>query len=419
MLESVKLQKRQSEIRQELATLAGKADPEAEELRSMEKLDAEYGSNEIRYRASLIAEDHERKEAGQELEGRSEKEFRELIDAFEVRQVIAALDEGRPLSSQTLEVVTELRSKGGFQGLPVPWLALEQRAGETTADGTPNPRVTRNIIDRLFPTSVAARMGAELINIGSGELEYPVCTAGVTAAWAATETGDVAAPTAYTTVDRVMTPSNTLGAQVKLTRKSMKQTGNALELAVRRDLASAIASEMDKAAFLGAGSGGEPLGIVTGQSTYGIDINDASAEASYAIFRAAGVEFMTRNAANSLQDIRLLMRTELLNTLDDTVIEAGSGITFWDFIVKRFGTVLTTSNALSAPAGGPPAESTAVMCTSVGGVSPFTIGLWGSLDMVRDNVTGAASGSLLITALATMDVAVARPAQIGLISGLQ
>ena len=70
MLDSVKIAKRQSEIRQKLAELAGKETPDETEIRSMGDLDREYQVNETRYRAALIAEDTERREAGEELETR-------------------------------------------------------------------------------------------------------------------------------------------------------------------------------------------------------------------------------------------------------------------------------------------------------------------------------------------------------------
>lgn len=113
MLESVKIARRQSEIRQQLATLAGKDKPTEDETRSMETMDAEYRTNETRYRAALIAEDGERREAGAELETRSGREWADLVASFEVRQVIGALNEGRELSGRTAEVVQELRRVGG------------------------------------------------------------------------------------------------------------------------------------------------------------------------------------------------------------------------------------------------------------------------------------------------------------------
>ena len=68
MLESKKLELRRSEIRQELATLAAKPEPTEDDVRSMESLDKEFRTAETRYRAALVAEDEERREAGGELE---------------------------------------------------------------------------------------------------------------------------------------------------------------------------------------------------------------------------------------------------------------------------------------------------------------------------------------------------------------
>ena len=47
MLDSVKIARRQSEIRQALAELVGKDKPTDDETRNMESMDAEYRSNEI------------------------------------------------------------------------------------------------------------------------------------------------------------------------------------------------------------------------------------------------------------------------------------------------------------------------------------------------------------------------------------
>jgi hypothetical protein len=71
----VKLQRRQSEIRQQLATLVAKEKPTEDEIRSMEALDAENRGNETRYRATLIAEYQERREAKDDLETRGDREW--------------------------------------------------------------------------------------------------------------------------------------------------------------------------------------------------------------------------------------------------------------------------------------------------------------------------------------------------------
>ena len=251
MLNSVKIQRRQSEIRQALAELVGKESTTEDETRQIEALDAEFRTNETRYRGALIAEDAERRSAGAELETRSDREYSDLLGKFELRQVALALDEGRNLDGATAEIVQELRNAGGFRGVPVPWAALEQR--NTVATGTPDPISTRPIIDRLFPDSMAGRMGAQMISIDSGAVEWPVVTSSVAAGWADGEGANVAGPTAYVTTDRAMKPDHNLGVQMRITRKAFKQSGSALEAAIRRDMGGAMGQAMDQAVSLALG----------------------------------------------------------------------------------------------------------------------------------------------------------------------
>lgn len=418
MLDSVKIARRQSEIRQHLAELAGKETPTEDEIRSMDELDREYVRNETRHRAALIAEDTERREAGADLETRSAQEWAELMAGFEMRQVALALDEGRQLEGQTAEIVTELREAGGFRGVPVPWQALEVRAGETVASGTPDPVRTRPIIDRLFPDSVAARMGAQMISIDAGAVEWPVTTSAVSAGWADGETASVAGPTVYETTDRAMAPDHNLGIQMRISRKALKQSGAALEQAVRRDMNGAMGAAMDAAAFLGTGANGQPLGVITGAATYGITATAVDASASWAAFRAGVTRFMTANAATGPNSVKALIRPELWDFLDGIMVGTGGYRFEFDRLAEALGEVVMTANALAAPTGTPEACS-ALLTTAAGGVAPIFVGAWGAVDMIRDPYSDAQSGGLRLTALATMDVTVARPAQLELLTGLE
>lgn len=418
MLSSKKLELRRSEIRQQLAELANIETPSEDEVRKMGELDAEYRTKETQYRAALIAEDAERREAGAELETRSDKEWSDLMAGFEMRQVALALDEGRQLDGKTAEIVTELRNAGGYRGVPIPWEALEKRAGETVASGTPDPIRTAPIIERLFAGSVAARMGGQMVNVGVGELEYPVTTSSVSAGWAASETGNVAGPTVYATTDRPLAPDNTLGIQMKLTRKALKQSGSGLEQAVRRDMNGAIEEALDRAVFLGSGSTGEPTGLFAGASAWGIEETAIGAAPTWGAIRTEVVGFMTGNAATGPGDVRLLVRPEVWDTMDGDIWDAGSGITEWDRLTDALGNVILSNNALAAPTGSP-AASSAILTTTAGGVAPFFVGTWGAIDLIRDPYSDAQSGGLRLTALATMDVTISRAVQSRVITGLQ
>lgn len=425
MLTSKKLELRRSEIRQSLAELANIETPSEDETRKMGELDTEYRTKETQYRAALISEDDERRDAGAELETRSDKEWSDMMAGFELRQVALNLEEGRALDGRTQEIVSELRSAGGYRGIPVPWDALEVR--NTVSSDTPNPVGTRPIIDRLFPDSVAAKMGAQMINIGVGEAEWPVVTSSVSAGWASSEGGNVAGPTQYTTVDRPMKPDHTMGIQMRISRKTLKQSGSALEQAVRRDMNGAMSQEMDRAIFMGSGADGEPLGIVTGAATYGITQTDVSDEPTYQNFLDEVVAFMAANAVTSPGQIRALMRPELFGKLEGTLNSITQTTEYYRlaFLLAGRGVVGTfpqninvTSNGLPVPTGTPAATSM-VLSTSTGGVAPVFVGTWGAVDLIRDPYADAQSGGLRVTALATMDQTVARPVQTRILNNIQ
>lgn len=415
MLESVKISRRQSEIRQALAGLVGKPELTADETRSIEMLDGEYRSNETKYRGALIVEDTERREAGNELEGRSDKDFSALIDRFEVRQVVDFYNSQKALSGETAEVVQELRAHGGYKGVPVPYAALETRAGETVASGTPSPKVTAPIIDRIFAKSAAGAMGSRFINIDRGSNEYPIVNSSVTGGWAATETGAVAGPTVYSTAERSVAPNSTYGITMKVTRKALLQSGAGLEDAIRRDMNGCLQVGMDKAVFLGAGSSGEPAGIMVG--SYGITSTAVSASATWGAFRSAVTRFMVANAANGPGSVNLLIRPEVYDYMDSELITS-TAVSEWDRLVKNLGNPVMSSNALAAPTG-TPAASKALLTTTVNGVAPIFVATWGAIDLIRDPYSDAASGGLRLTALATMDVSASRAEQLQILTGVQ
>lgn len=408
MLDSVKIARRQSEIRQSLSGIVGKDSPTDEEIRNMESLDAEYRTNETRYRAALVSEDQERREAGADLETRTDRQFAELVAGFEMRQVALALDEGRKLDGATAEVVAELRNAGGYQGIPVPYAALEVRAGETVAADQINPKTIRPVIDRLFPGSVAARLGVQSINIASGELAFPVATAGAVFGWQPTELGDVGGPSAYATSERSLAPDHTGGAQMVISRKSLKQAGDGLEAAIRRDLNAVIGTEIDRVVINGSGAAGEPLGIIPGAATYGIASTAVGAGATWAAFRSQIVAFMQANAITSAGQINLSFDPAIWAELDEALI-AGTATSEWDRLTKHVGTP-AISNVL-------PAE-TAIMTATVQGIAPGYLGLYGGVDLIRDPYTKAAAGQLVLTGLVTADFTVPRGMQTRILTGI-
>src|SRR3546814_19509642 len=105
---------------------------------------------------------------------------------------------------------------------------------------------------------------------------------------------------------------------MKLTRRALKQSGAGLEAAIRRDMASTIAAELDNAAFNGAGSSGEPEGVLT-HSTY--NITSTAASATWAGFRSAVARFMSAHAVRSRSMVQVAIAPATWDTPVGTLSE--------------------------------------------------------------------------------------------------
>lgn len=417
MLRSQTLQLRQSEIRSRLAELQSGDEIADEQRGEMGELTTEYQNNETELRAALISEESDR-QANAPDDGQA-VEWRRHIENFEIRQAIGALTERTArLTGPTAEVVDELRGQDGakYQGIPIPLGVLAPMAtrADTTSATTPTPETTLPIIDRVFADSVAARMGVRQVSIPFGDRVYPIATAGAAFNWVASEGADLAAAVEYSTGDQTLSPNQTGGCRIDVTRQAMKQSGPNLEAAIRRDMRAAITAGLDQATFLGTGAGGQPEGIMVAAA---VPSTAVDALVSYAPFRDAAVQMMVDDVAGSFDGIRILARPELLNAMDDTVL-TGTSETEWDRLVRRFSRPILTSNALATPAG-VPLEFDGLMTTNFNGVPPVWSGLWGGIDMISDQFTGAPSGTLKLTALLTFDLAISRPVQLRKLTGLQ
>jgi HK97 family phage major capsid protein len=420
MLDSVKISRRQSEIRQQLAELVAKVETSEDEIRSIEALDREYKANETKYRGALIAEAEERREAGRDLETREGSQWADLARRFEVRQAVLALaEEGRALTGATAEVVSELRSAGSFRGIPLPLECLEVRAGETVSSGVPDPLSTLPIVDRLFAPTAAARMGVAVVNIPAGAVEWPLTVSNVSGSWSASETGNVGGPTVFSTAERKLSPASTFGVQLRVTRRALLQTGAGLEAAIRRDLSSALTVGLDRAAVLGSGASGEPAGLIAGAAGYGIASTAIGAAASWSAFRAAIVAFIAASAATGPGDVRVMIRPEVWAALDGTLI-AGTAVSELDRLLGAIGAgnLIVSTNGLAAPTGSP-AASSALLTTSAGGLPPAWMGVWNGIDLIRDVYSDAQSGGVRLTGLVTADVSASRAVQSRVLTGLQ
>jgi len=218
----------------------------------------------------------------------------------------------------------------------------------------------------------------------------------------------VGAPNPYETSERSLTPDHTGGAQMVISRKALKQAGEGLEAAIRRDLSAVIGAELDRVVINGSGTAGQPLGIIPGATTYGIASTPVGAAASWAAFRAEVVAFMEANAITSPSQVNLGFAPAIWADLDDALI-SGTAVSQWNRLTAQVGTP-AISNVIP--------DATAIMTATVQGIAPGYLGVYGGIDLIRDPYTKAASGQLVLTGLVTADIALPRGVQTRILTGL-
>src|SRR5262249_7796845 len=146
--------------------------------------------------------------------------------------------------------------------------------------------------------------------------------------------------------------------------------------------------------------------------SYSITSTAITAAPTWAAFRSAVTRFMIANAITSPADVKLLIRPEVWDKMDGTLITS-TAVSEFDRLVKNIPNVVTSTNALPAPVGtSPTATSKALLTCSAQGVAPIFVGTWGAIDLIRDVYSDAASGGLRLTGLATMDVTASRAEQL-------
>ena len=204
---------------------------------------------------------------------------------------------------------------------------------------------------------------------------------------------------------------------MKVTRKTLKQSGAALEQAVRRDMNGCMAVAMDKAVFLGAGATGSRAGILVGQLRH--HSTGVNAAASWSAFRAAVTRFMTANAAGGPGAVRLLIRPEVFDAWTITLLTQ-HGRQRMGRLVKNIPT--RQHRHVFQCAGGADRHACgvkALLTVTAGGVAPVFVGTWGAIDLIRDPYQRRGERRPAAHRPATMDVTVSRPAQLEILTGVQ
>ena len=388
MLKSITAALKLSEIRESLNGLNAIADPSDAQKTEERDLLATQKTTEGEYREALTAEGDAVTHPRDVAIDTETRERRELRSQARVGDYLAAFIEGRSLDGAS----AEYRAAHGMTGYELPLDLFEPSAAarvETRAV-TPAPSDTPVSVSPVQPyvyaSGAAAFLGVDLVTVGSGVHMFPaLTTATATAAKAESVAADETAA-AFTAAP--LTPRRVTGS-FRITLEDVAVFPQ-LEDTLRRDLPRSLAHRVNVQVVNGSGTSPQlkslrlQIAAAEAESTAETFQSYLTKSASYVDGRFAGtlaeirqtVGISTYANASGLYSARDLSAADALSQRS-----AGFRAVTTDFVPAKSGTVQTgivrrDAHPMSAAAA-----------------------LWSGIRLIRDEVTAAAKGEIVVTAL--------------------
>jgi HK97 family phage major capsid protein len=414
------------------------------EVRVIEPAGAERGAGETaeRGRVSTILELGRRYEADELAQnavrdGRSVDQFRAaLLEAMDTSRGGRALTEGGNQVGMTDQEVRQYSFMRLFRALANPQdaalqrsaafefecaNAAAQRAGRTPkgvlipsdvlvraintgtggagAGDTGGYLVATNLLSQSFVEllrnrTTALRLGTAMGGL-VGNIDIPTQAGGATGYWLGE---DDEATLSAIDFDQIGLRPKTVAGMTEITRRMLMQSSLDVEALARRDLATALALAIDKAAYYGSGSDHQPLGITR---VSGINVSDFGTDGggagtgqmpSYADLVAMETEIAADNA--DVENMAYVFNARMRGHCKTTP-KFSSG-TDQGVIWESGGTV----NGYNAEVTNQIENGDVVF----GNFADLIIGMWGGLDVTVDPFTHSSRGRIRIVMMQDVDM---------------
>ena len=420
MTDAQRIQLRLSEVRQRLNEIAGtEGEDFTDEIRAeADALQTEYRDLETRHRAAIVAEGDAA--AGQRFTSNDAEgaELRALRNRVSVRDYLAAAAGRRGLTGapSELNAALEVRAEGDEGGPLIPWSVLEVRepATETRADASSTtaaldgPELQRPVLQRLFGSkNLLAVLGVRFDEVPAGRTEWPLLTGGTSPAQTAEDAAhDAAAPTFATAT---LKPKRLTG-RYRFTIEQAAQVSG-IEAALRRDLAGAIEAAMCQTIVNGSTPDGNNAERVEGFLTKLTAPTAPNSAPSFAVGAAlAGASSVIDGLhASRESEVVIVIGPATYRALAE-IIGSGTDASITQALSRRSGGLMA-SPYIPVPAADVQHGIVHGAGSSGGGAiqrGDTVAAMWGgSVEVIRDPYTGAASGQVALTWNTLWDAAVA------------
>ena len=375
---------RAGELRKRLSVIGGMAELSDEVRSEFDTLRKEYDDLETRQAALIIAGDA----PSTPIETRSSegREFRQLITRANVGEIFNAALGNRAVSGAT----AELQGHTGLDGNQIP-LALLVRSWPTdgeleTRAVTPGPTnvgaMQNSVIPYVFPDSVASFLGVDMPTVGVGESVWPVLTKELDVRFPAENIA--ADETTGSFSAEVLSPSRIQAAFFYSRESAAKFMG--MDAALRENLSMGLTDGLDDAILTGTN------GLFTGTN---LADNDVSAVTTYALYRNQfGFGRVDGRYASTTADLRIVMGSATYAHAAAQYRGNNDNMDALMSLMEATGGNVRVSAHVPAVSGD---KQNAIV--RLGMHSDFVSPIWEGITLIPDEVTKAASGQIVVTAI--------------------
>ena len=391
-----KLETRQSELRQEAATLSGIQDLNDEQRQRLDDLGGDVADNERQLRAAkLAAETEDRESIVNDKTGEGD-EFREIRGRVRVGAYVQAAMETRGIDGAEAELNAALKLPSGE--LPLELLAPETRATTNIdAAGTQAPW-----IDRLFAQTCAAHLGVSFRSVPPGTYNVPVIKQGGTAKQLGrTEAAGDAAWTAG--VEQIKNTRNAV-RMVFSSEDAYRLPG--LEPELTTDMNMTVVEGIDRAIFLGDSGANEDRADITGLQTLATSTGITESTLTQAAkllpsdTLAVFLALVDGKHASSLDDLRVVTSVGANTLWGGTVLVADTSETASVFktmanFLNDNGVMWKTRGEIETATANGDFGAFIARTRNIEGAAVAPV--WASAQLIRDPYTNAAKGEVALT----------------------
>jgi len=337
---------------------------------------------EVEYRAAVVAYPDPVEVTD---EGPEQRELAQLTQDANAGEVLEAVLEHRATSGRE----AELQQHHGLNSNQIPLSMLFEQRAVTPAPADVGTN-QQPIIPPVFPATAAAFLGIDMPTVGVGEVNYPVLTTGATVGTPAENAPQAESTGAFSAT--VLEPSR-LQASFFYSREDRARFAG-MDSALRMNLEDSLSNELDKQIL----AGGTGLFSADDTSKSGSDPvladHASSAQITYAGYRAAAYERVDGTWAQDIGAIRVLVGNQTCASMASLFRSdnAGDRAALEDLMAATGGVRVSAH----VPAKASKKQNTLFrLGMRMDAVAP----VWEGVTLIPDEITKAANGQIVITAV--------------------